>query len=162
MRHIVFMGSTMTQLNRICTKSKELNSGMGTGVQRQKREIKKVILENQAGLNIRSFEGLLLEAIDEGLSILGESSKQSVYFYLEEKFNLNRLDIPCRIEEFNDAIEQIFGLGGKRLEIQIMQCLFVKVGFPVKSYPDEKSLAFVEYVRAVELEKKRREGKIFQ
>lgn len=113
--------------------------------------------ENKVELNA-SFEEILLEAIDEGLSILGESSKQSVYFYVEETFNVSRLAIPYRLEEFTNAIEMIFGMGAKRLEIQIMQCLFAKVGFPIKSYPEKKSLAFVEYVKAVEQEKKRRDN----
>ncbi len=59
------------------------------------------------------FEELLMEAIDEGLSLLGESAKQAVYFYLEKTFKMNRLDIPYKIEEFTDEVEKIFGSGAK-------------------------------------------------
>ena len=100
-----------------------------------------------------NFEEVLLEAIDEGLSLLGESSKQAVYFHLEKTFKMNRVDIPYRIEEFTDAVEKIFGSGAKILEIQIMKCLFKKVGYTFKHYPKQKNLTFTEYIAAVKLEK---------
>ena len=99
------------------------------------------------------FEEVLMTAIDEGLSLLGESSKQAVYFHLEKTFKMNRVDIPYRIEEFTDAIEKIFGTGAKILEIQIMRCLFKKVGYTFKHYPKQKNLTFTEYIAAVKLEK---------
>jgi hypothetical protein len=101
----------------------------------------------------KKFEEVLLEAIDEGLSLLGESSKQAIYFHLEKAFKMNRLDIPYRIEEFTDAIEKLFGAGAKILEIHIMKCLFKKVGYNFKHYPKQKNLTFTEYIAAVKLEK---------
>jgi len=94
------------------------------------------------------FEEFLLEAIDEGLSVLGESAKQAVYCHLGKTFKMNRLDIPYRLEEFTDAVEKIFGAGAKILEIQIMKCLFKKVGHTFKNYPRPKDLTFTEYVTA--------------
>ena len=99
------------------------------------------------------FEEFLLEAIDEGLSVLGESAKQAVYCHLGKTFKMNRLDIPYRLEEFTDAIEGIFGAGAKILEIQIMKCLFKKIGHTFRQYPRQKSLTFTEYIAAVKLEK---------
>jgi len=104
------------------------------------------------------FEELLLEAIDEGLSLLGETPKQAVYFHLEKTFKIKRLDIPYRIEEFTDAIEKIFGTGAKIIEIQIMKCLFKKVGYKFKHHPKQKKLTFTEYVAAVKLEKNKSEN----
>ena len=95
------------------------------------------------------FEEVLLEAIDEGLSLLGESSKEAVYFHLEKAFQMKRQDIPTRIEEFTDAVYKIFGSGAKLLEIQIMKCLFKKVGYTIKHYPKQTNLTFTEYVAAV-------------
>ena len=34
------------------------------------------------------FNRLLLEAVDEALASLGESSKQSIYFHLEQRFRV--------------------------------------------------------------------------
>ena len=104
------------------------------------------------------FEELLQEAIDEGLSLLGESAKQVVYFHLEKTFKMNRLDIPNRIEEFIDAINRIFGTGAKILEIQIMKCLFKKVSCTIKHYPKRNGLEFAEYVEAVKHAKKKCEN----
>jgi hypothetical protein len=101
----------------------------------------------------KNFDEILLEAIDEGFSLLGDSSKHAVYFHLEKSFNMHRLDIPSRIEEFVDAIEKLFGAGAKILEIHIMKCLFKKVNYNFKHYPKQKNLTFTEYVAALKLEK---------
>jgi len=98
-------------------------------------------------LSKRSFEKLLLEAVDEGLSSLGDSAKQAIYFHLEKTFNINKRDIPSKIEEFTDAIEKIFGLGAKPIEVLIMQRLYEKVGGIVE-YPKHKDLVFAEYIAA--------------
>jgi len=108
--------------------------------------------KNREAENKTKFEEVLLEAIDEGLSLLGESSKHAVYFHLEKAFKMNRLDIPYRIEDFTDAIEKLFGPGAKILEIQIMKHLFKKVGYNFKHYPKQKNLTFTEYVATVKLE----------
>jgi len=94
------------------------------------------------------FERLLLEAVDEGLSSLGESSKQAVYFHLKIGFNLKRHEIPYKIEDFADAIEKIFGLGASFLEILIMKRLYEKVGQPLKLQVS-KDFTFTEYVAVV-------------
>jgi hypothetical protein len=94
------------------------------------------------------FDNLLLEAIDEGLSSLGESSKQAIYFYLEKIFKIKKEDIPYKIETFAGAIETIFGPGANFLEIQIMKRLYEKVGVAFK-WHGSKNLTFTEYVTAV-------------
>jgi len=111
-------------------------------------------------LRNRSFEKLLLEAVDDGLSSLGDSSKYAIYFHLEKAFKVSKRDIPYKIEEFADGIEKIFGLGAKPLEILIMKRLYEKVGGAVE-YPKHKDLVFTEYVAAVKqsfLKKKKQEG----
>ena len=95
-------------------------------------------------LRNRSFEKLLLEAVDDGLSSLGDSCQHVIYFHLEKTFKINRRDIPYKIEEFADAIEKIFGLGAKFLEILIMERLYEKVGHVIEY--NQKDLVFTEYV----------------
>jgi hypothetical protein len=112
-------------------------------------------------LRNRSFEKLLLEAVDEGLSSLGNSSKQVIYFHLEKTFKINKRDIPYKIEEFADAIEKIFGLGAKFLQILIMKCLYEKVGQVFEYNQEQEDLVFTEYVAGVKqnfLKKKKQEG----
>jgi hypothetical protein len=103
--------------------------------------------------NAMSFEEHLLEAIDDGLASLGELAKKAFYYNLEKTFNINRQDIPCKIEKFTYALERIFGIGAKILEIQIMKCLYKKVGYTFKSYQEPANLEFIEYVAAVKLAK---------
>ena len=104
------------------------------------------------------FEKILLEAIDEGLSLIGESAKQVIYIYLEKTFKMDAQDIPSRIEEFSKALENIFGTGSKIIEIQIMKKLFNKVGYSIKNYPSIHDLTFTEYVPAIKQEKEKREN----
>ena len=91
------------------------------------------------------FEKLMLEAIDEGLSSLGESSKQAIYFHLEKTFDIKREEIPDRVSAFSQAIENIFGAGAGCLEILIMQRLYEKVG-GILRWDKKKGFSFVEYV----------------
>jgi hypothetical protein len=73
------------------------------------------------------FEQILLDSIDEAFSTLGESVKKSIYFHLEHKFMIARQDIPYSIDNFSDALERIFGLGARHLEILIMKKLHEKI-----------------------------------
>jgi hypothetical protein len=73
------------------------------------------------------FEKAFMEAVDEGLSFIGESAKQSVYFHLKESFGIDKSDIPFKVEEFTIALKQIFGLGSKILLIEIMKRFHEKV-----------------------------------
>jgi len=100
------------------------------------------------GLPKHSFEGLLLNAIDEGLSALGESPKRVVYFYLEKKFNINRREIPDKIEDFVEALEKIFGLGAKFLQILIIKQLYQKIEKNLEWNEEQTDLTFTEYIVA--------------
>ena len=105
-------------------------------------------LESQCSCD---FKELLLEAIDAALSLLGDSSKQVVYFYLEKNFNVKKQDIPDKIEEFTIVIERLFGHGAKILEIEIMKNLFVKIGSAFEYFPEKDDLLFVEYIDAARI-----------
>lgn len=97
---------------------------------------------------IRHFERLLMEAIDEGLSSLGDSAKQAIYFYLENAFSIRKQDIPNEIQAFTNALEKIFGQGAKILEIEMMKHLYMKVGHDFAYFPENDDLLFTEYVKA--------------
>ena len=95
----------------------------------------------------RDLDRLLFEAIDEGLSSIGESSKQAIYFHLEKSFNVKKHEIPYKIEDLAREIERIFGLGADFLEILIMKNLYEKVGRTVHLLEPE-DFVFTEYVAA--------------
>ena len=92
------------------------------------------------------FEEILLEAVDEQLTSLGESSKQALYFHLERGFNIKRHEIPRKTEAFVSAMERIFGQGANYLEILIMKRLHEKIGHDIKIRCS--NLTFIEYVEA--------------
>jgi hypothetical protein len=95
----------------------------------------------------KTFEKLLLEAIDDALAALGNSARQSIYFHLETKFGVARDNIPYNIEDFEDGLEKIFGVGSRFLEILIMKKLYEKVGQPLE-WDEDKELLFADYVTA--------------
>ena len=101
----------------------------------------------------QSFEELLYEAVDEGLSTLGDSAKQAIYYYLEYESHINRQEIPHKVEDFAAAIEKIFGLGSNFLLILILKQLYEKIGesfdLPVSNELD--FIKSVEHAREVEL-----------
>ena len=95
----------------------------------------------------REFEKLLLEAVDESLSTLGESSRQAIYFHLQRSFNISKEDIPRKIDVFAEAIEKVFGLGADFLEILIMKRFHEKVGGNL-NIRHTTNFAFADYMVA--------------
>ena len=102
-----------------------------------------------------NFDQLLLEAIDEGLSSLGEAVKTSIYFHLEGRFNIRKQEIPNKLCDFSNALERIFGLGARHFEILFMKKLHAKLEvtfkWPTHEWPLSKwivpEMTFTEYVR---------------
>lgn len=101
-----------------------------------------------------SFDHMLLEAIDEAFSSLGESVKAAIYFHLENTFGINKSDIPSRTADFSNALEKIFGPGARHLEILFMKNLHDRVGvtceWPAYKWPLCKwvipEVTFQEYI----------------
>lgn len=118
-----------------------------TSIETQEPAVKMVIKMKPSDF---IFQSLLLEAIDEGLASLGDSSKLAIYFHLEKTFDIKKYDIPNRIEEFANAIEAIFGQGAKLLQIQIMKNLHKKLGNKFEYVSGIEDLVFNEYLKAVE------------
>jgi hypothetical protein len=88
----------------------------------------------------------ITKAVDESLASFGESVKQVVYFQLENSYHLKKQDIPRRIEEFASAIEAIFGIGARLIEIKVIEKLFANSkGFTY--IPKSEDLVFKDYVQ---------------
>ncbi len=102
------------------------------------------------------FDELLSEAVDETLSLLGEPVKNTVYFQLENSFNIPKKEIPKQIDEFSDIIHKIFGFGASRFEINLMKNLHTKIStnieLPEYEWPLSKwvmtDMSFCDYVYA--------------
>ena len=104
--------------------------------------------------NSKKFEEVLQDSIDEAFSSLGEAVKASIYFHLEHKFMIAKQDIPWRIKDFSYALERIFGLGAKHLELLIMKKLYEKVNCLYRWEGPKwlvPNLTFKEYVELVRI-----------
>jgi hypothetical protein len=107
----------------------------------------------------KDFGQILLEAIDEALSSLGEDVKTSIYFHLEEKFAIKKHEIPQRTEDFSDALERIFAPGARHLEILFMKSLHSKIGVVCKWATSESVVAEMTFHEYVCLMRRNFEGK---
>lgn len=89
---------------------------------------------------------VLLEAIEEGISSLGASPKQAIFFHLENAFKVKKDKIPLDLTGFTKALEKIFGPGAFYLENLIVKRLYEKMGLEFKEI---ENWGFLEYVNNV-------------
>jgi hypothetical protein len=60
-------------------------------------------------------EQRILECLDKGLSSIGESSRQALYWHIEHAYGVKRDEIPRNAEKFQASLESLFGSGSKIL-----------------------------------------------
>ncbi len=94
-----------------------------------------------------NFDNLVIKAIDEALFSLGESVEQAIYFHIQSKFKVERTEIPSKLEEFQGALEKIFGTGARYIEIMIMKNVYAQIGQPIM-IENGKELEFLRYMNA--------------
>jgi hypothetical protein len=102
----------------------------------------------------RSFCDALLEAIDEAFSSLGESAKIAIFFHLENSMGIRKQEIPFRIDDLQTALEKLFGIGAKYLEILCVKNLHEKLKITYKWEMPRwvvPELTFKEYLRLVKM-----------
>ena len=113
----------------------------------------------------KKFDFMLLEAIDEALSTLGESIKKSVYFHLEVTYKMKRAEIPNEIVRFSDSLDKMFGTGARFIEILVIKRFYPKIQVTCDWQGPEyviPNLSFKEYVELVRKEycKSKIKGKV--
>jgi hypothetical protein len=116
-----------------------------------KLEDARCFIELQTGKNV-PFCNLLLESIDAALLSLGKPVKSSIYFHLENSCSISKGEIPFRIEDFQNALEKIFGLGARHLEILFIKSLYEKLRTQYKWEMPRwviPELTFKEYITIV-------------
>ena len=102
-------------------------------------EDKKESLKNRLDITI-------MKAVDESLASFGETVRKVVYSQMQNNYNISKQEIPNRIEEFAAAIEEIFGIGARLIEVKIIETLHTKAkGFLY--VPKEEDLLFKDYVQ---------------
>lgn len=97
-----------------------------------------------------NFQKMIVEAVDHVFSSRGDSTKQFLYSYLKNTYNIGKQEIPYRIDDFAAALEAIFGPCAKLIEIEIMKALFNRVQtFTVRAthLQEQEDLSFTNYVK---------------
>jgi hypothetical protein len=100
-----------------------------------------------------AFYDILLEAIDKSFLSLGEPVRTSIYRYLENS-GIKKSEIPFRIPDFQNALEKLFGVGTRHLEILVIKNLHEKIKITYKEDMPRwivLDLTFQEYIRHVKL-----------
>ncbi len=91
----------------------------------------------------QSFPQILLECIDEGLSVLGNEPREALYQFLKTIFSLSREDIPDHVPDFAAGLSKALGGASKVIERVILRKLFERTGSAFRELPDTE---FNEYV----------------
>jgi len=92
---------------------------------------------------MEAFKKALMEAIDEGLLMLGESGREVIYFRLKQSYALKKEDVPGHPEIFVRCLREIFGSGAEVIERTIIRSLHKKLGI---EFREKKGFGFMEYL----------------
>lgn len=77
-----------------------------------------------------NFNRALLEAIDEGFSLLGHLPREAIFHNLEASFQMKKEDIPLNLARFKVFLETTFGSGTRYMEGIIINRLCEKLDLP--------------------------------
>lgn len=93
----------------------------------------------------KRFSSTLLEAVDEGLLILGnENVRRATYYHIEKRHGVKREDIPDKLENFHKALEDLFGVGVKIIERRIARNIYDKLGL---SFREDENWTLADYIK---------------
>ena len=82
------------------------------------------------------FSQILLECIDDGLSVLGNEPREAAYQFLRTICSLPREEIPDRVPEFAADLKKALGGASRVIERVILRKLFEKTGSSFREVPD--------------------------
>jgi hypothetical protein len=82
------------------------------------------------------FEKAFSKAVDEVFLALGAGVRDTIYYYVEKKFQLGREEFYDRIEVFHEALENMLGEGGRVVEDSIAKSFSRRFGLEFKVHED--------------------------
>jgi hypothetical protein len=98
--------------------------------------------------NQQSFHDFILEVIDGAFSKLGTETRQALYSILQKEYSLNKNDLPDKLEDFVNALENVFGASALLVEIDILKRIKTKA--PLFMYIVQNAdLYFDEYLSSL-------------
>jgi len=99
----------------------------------------------------QDFRRALLDAVDEGLGALGESARHAIYYHVEQKSQINRDQIPDRIEVFQDALDRLLLAGGIVVQRLIARNLCSRLGIRFEQCENWKLTNYVGYCEKIKI-----------
>ena len=90
-----------------------------------------------------SLEKILLEAVDEGLLVLGEIVRTAIYERLERSYQVKRGEIPEKLETFQLALEDLLCKSAKVMERLIARSLYRRLKL---NFTQHDGWTLVDYV----------------
>lgn len=99
------------------------------------------------GIRNRTFDDLLLEAIDETLiDLVGARTKNMIFTYLE--CSITREDIPNQPARFSALLEEISGKAAKVIGRAAVRRLYAKLGWEFYEVHGFEAVDYIEAARA--------------
>jgi len=75
------------------------------------------------------FRNFFLHSVDDTFKrVLGESGTHAVFHFLENKHELPKSSIGDKVDLFNEALDNLFGPGGKFLQKEVLKTICSKLG----------------------------------
>jgi hypothetical protein len=100
----------------------------------------KLVQHDKTLMLLEKFDNYLLQSIEEGLLVLGEPIKNTIFLTLEFEFNIKKPEIPKKIGDFSIIFRKIIGLGANRVESLFITQLITKLGIDVHDSTHEANL----------------------
>lgn len=88
-------------------------------------------------MSMDKADKMLIEAIDEALSILGNKAKEIIYYFLDKEYGLKREEISSNLKGFHDGLHLLFGIGANIIEKHIYNCAQNKIGVRIRIEPEQ-------------------------
>jgi len=70
----------------------------------------------------------LLQAVDDGLLVLGQSARVAIYECIEKSYQVRRENIPDELLTFHRALQDLLGSGARMMERLIARDLYSRLG----------------------------------
>ena len=81
-------------------------------------------------------EEKLTLAVEQGLSVLGETVSQTIFYNLEKKYSLKKPDILKKPDRFIEALKDMFDSGAATIERLIIRSICARTGLEADKLKD--------------------------
>jgi hypothetical protein len=97
----------------------------------------------------RKFSNLLLEAVDDGLLMLGEAAREVIYDCIESSYQITREQIPEKLEAVHGALTDLLGKGGNMVEMIAAERLYKALNLAFEPNDDWVLTDYVNHAKKV-------------